>query len=176
MRVKVSGVKYVLSQMSKVDPESRKQLTKEIKTTAKPIVNKARGFIPSTSPLSGWESSNGVWGSRHFDSSVMKRGINFSTGSTKPNLRGFSYLAYFYNKSAAGAIYETAGRKTSGSQGKSANPKAGQQFIQALGAVGKGKLEGRAMFRAVHEDQGKVTGAIVKAYTDVIGKFNRGEL
>lgn len=176
MPVKLSGVKYVLSQMSKINPESRKALTKEVKNAAKPIVNRARGFIPSTSPLSGWESSNGAWGSRHFDSNIMKRGINFSTGSTKPNQRGFSYLAYFYNKSAAGAIYETAGRKTNGQRGKSANPNAGQQFIQALGAVGKGKMEGRAMFRAVHEDQGKITGAIIKAYTDVIGKFNRGEL
>ena len=176
MPIKLSGVKYVLSQMSKVNPESRKTLTKEVKKTAKPIVTKARGFVPSASPLSGWESSNGIWGSRRFDSVVMKRGIGFSTGSTKPNRNGFSYLAYFYNKSAAGAIYETAGRKTNGQQGKSANPRAGQQFIQALGAVGKGKMEGRAMYSAVNEDQGRITGAIIKAYTEVIGKFNRGEL
>lgn len=177
MPVKLSGVKYVLSQLNKVNPESRKELNKEVKAAAKPIVVKARGFVPATSPLSGWErTSETGWGKRAFDSNIMKRGIGFSTGSTKPNYRGFSYLAYFYNKSAAGAIYETAGRKTAGQKGKSPNPHAGEQFIQALGAVGKGRMEGRAMFRAVNEDQGKVTAAVIKAYTNVIGKFNRGEL
>lgn len=176
MPVKLSGVKYVLSQMNKVNPESRKALNKEVRATAKPIVARAKGFIPSSAPLSGWESTSGAWGSRHYDYGVMKRGIGFSTGSTKPNRNGYSYLAYFYNASAAGAIYETAGRKTSGQQGKSTNPKAGQQFIGAMGSVGKGKDQGRAIFKAVNEDQGRITGAIIKAYTDVIGKFNRGEL
>lgn len=175
MPVKLSGVKYVLSQLSKVEPESRKALNKEVRDAAKPIVKKAQGFIPTSSPLSGWDNQSGAWGSRHFDFPAMKKGIGFSTGSTKA-YKGFSYLAYFYNASAAGAIYETAGRKTSGQQGKSRNPNAGQQFIQALGAIGKGSLAGRAMFRAVDEDQGKVRDSIVKAYTNVIARFNRGEL
>lgn len=176
MPVKLSGVKYVLSQLSKVEPESRKALNAEVRAAAKPIVKKAQGFIPASSPLSGWTNTGGRWGSRHFDAPVMRRGIGFSTGSTKPTWKGFSYLAYFYNKSAAGAIYETAGRKTSGGQGKSHNPRAGQQFIMALGAVGKGSLAGRAMYRAVNEDQGKVRDSIVRAYTNVIARFNRGEL
>jgi hypothetical protein len=175
MPVKLSGVRYVLSQLNKVEPESKKALNKEVRDAAKPIVTKARGYVPTSSPLSGWESKSGIWGTKSFESPIVKRGIGFTTGSTKPNMSGFSYLAYFYNKSAAGAIYETAGRKTSGSQGKSANPNAGQQFIQALGAVGKGQMAGRAMFRAVNEDEGKVTASIVKSYTEVIGKFNRGE-
>jgi hypothetical protein len=174
---KLSGVKYVLSQLSKVTPEARKNITKEVRSAAKPIVNKARGFVPSQSPLSGWErvSDNG-WGKKSFDPVIIKRGIGFSTGSTKPNRKGFSYLAYFYNKTAAGAIYETAGRKTSGQQGKSSNPKAGQQFVSALGAVGHGEMAGRAMFRAYNEDNGKVRDAIIKTYADVIAKFNKGAL
>jgi hypothetical protein len=173
---KLSGVKYVLSQLNKVTPEARKNITKEVRAAAKPVVTKARGFVPSQSPLSGWESKSGQWGNRSFDSALIKRGIGFSAGSTKPNRKGFSYLAYFYNKTAAGAIYETAGRKTGGQQGKSANPKAGQQFIAALGAVGHGQMAGRAMFRAYNEDNGKVRDAIIKTYTDVIAKFNRGAL
>ena len=86
----------------------------------------------------------------------MKRGIGYSTTPTKPNKRGFRSLATIFNKSAAGAIYETAGRKNP--QGmppaqrvkkyrngqfiqewqldktvnKSANPNAGRQFIDSL--------------------------------------------
>jgi hypothetical protein len=98
-----------------------------------------------------------MWEYRAFDSSDVKRGIGFSATPSKPNKRGFRSLATIYNKSAAGAIYETAGRK-SGSDGqppaqrvkkyrqggflmewqtdktvnKSANPNAGKQFIAAL--------------------------------------------
>lgn len=185
--VKLSGVKYVLSQLNKVSPEARKNITKEVNKAAKPIVSKARGFVPSSAPVSGWESTSGEWGNRAWNTSTIKRGIGFSTGATKPNRSGYSYLAYFYNKTAAGAIYETAGRKNPNGQpwdprskskqySHSANPKAGQQFIKSMGNVGSGKNSGRAMFKAVNQDNGKVRDAIVKTYADVVAKFNRGAL
>lgn len=184
---KLSGVKYVLSQLSKVNPEARKGVNKEVRAAAKPIVRNARGFIPTESPLSGWKSTTGKWGSRHFDAPAMKKGIGFSTKSSRPNRSGFSYVAYFYNRSAAGAIYETAGRKNPNGQpwdpsssrkrySHSPNKNAGRQFIQALGAVGKGQMAGRAMYRAWNEDNGKVRDAIIHAYTHVISRFNRGAL
>jgi hypothetical protein len=113
--------------------------------------------------------------------------LGFSTGATKPNRNGFSYLAYFYNRSAAGAIYETAGRKNPGGQpwdpssgsnkySRSRNPNAGKQFIDSLGAVGQGQLQGRLMRRAWNQDNGQVKDAIVKSYAAVVSKFNRGAL
>lgn len=185
--VKLEGVKYVLSQLNKVTPESRKEVMANVRVAAKPLVRDARGYVPSKSPLSGWLNKSGDWGNRAFDSSAMKRGIGFSTASTRPNRRGFSYVAYFYNKTAAGAIYETAGRKHPNGQpwdprttrkrySHSANPKAGQQFIQALGSVGQGQMAGRAMFRAWNNDNGKIKDAIIRSYTQVIAKFNRGIL
>ncbi len=185
--VKLSGVKYVLSQLNKVNPEARKNITKEVSRAAKPIVSRARGFVPSSAPLSGWESTSGEWGNRSWNSGAIKKGIGFSTSATKPNRNGYSYLAYFYNKTAAGAIYETAGRvsgqpqpwdpkSTSKKYSHSANPKAGQQFLNAMGRVGTGKKAGRAMFKAVEQDQGKVRDAIIKTYADVVSKFNKGAL
>jgi hypothetical protein len=185
--VKLSGVKYVLSQLNKVSPEARKNISKEVKKAAKPIVSKARGFVPSSSPLSGWESTSGEWGDKGFNSSKIKSGLGFSTAATKPNRNGYSYLAYFYNKTPAGAIYELAGTKnptgrpwqkgsTSKKYSHSANPKAGQQFINALGAVGTGKGAGRLMAKAISQDQGRIRDAIVKTYADVVSKFNKGAL
>lgn len=187
--VKLSGTKYVLSQLRKVQPEVAKALNKNVKSAARPLVNKARGFVPSTSPLSGWENQTGIWGEnkRGFNASLMKKGIGFSTAATKPNRSGFSYVAYFYNKSAAGAIYETAGRKNPQGQqwqknGKSkdyshsANPNAGKQFISSMGSVGTGKKSGRALFKAWNADQGRVKDAIVKSYAEMISKFNKGAL
>ncbi len=142
-------------------PELAKQTQKEIAGHLRVVVNRARGFVPSESPLSGWANAVGIWENRVFDTGNIKKGIGFSTAPTRPNKRGFRSLATIYNKSAAGAIFETAGRKnpnglppaqkttgwTGGAFGKgtigkvwqtgkevnkSANPNAGKQFINAL--------------------------------------------
>lgn len=137
-------------------PDLAKETQKEIAGHLRKVVNQARGFVPAQSPLSGWGNQTGIWEYRAFNAGLMKRGIGYSTTPTKPNKRGFRSLATIFNKSAAGAIYETAGRKNP--QGmppaqrvkkyrggvfiqewqldktvnKSANPNAGRQFIDAL--------------------------------------------
>lgn len=137
-------------------PDLAKETQKEIAGHLRKVVNQARGFVPAQSPLSGWGNQTGIWEYRAFNAGIMKRGIGYSTTPTKPNKRGFRSLATIFNKSAAGAIYETAGRKNP--QGmppaqrvkkyrngqfiqewqldktvnKSANPNAGKQFINAL--------------------------------------------
>jgi hypothetical protein len=141
-------------------PDLAKETQKEIAGILKPISSKAKGFIPSSAPLSGWaKSNNGAWGNRVWSSSEAKRGIGYKTTPSKVNRSGFRSLASIYNASASGSIYETAGRlnpqgrpqaalakvvapghanfgKTirSGSKGESLsnNPNAGQQFIDAM--------------------------------------------
>jgi hypothetical protein len=137
-------------------PELAKETQKEIAGHLRKVVNQARGFVPSDSPLSGWGNAVGIWEYRAFDAGIIKRGLGYSTKPTKPNKRGFRSLATIFNKSAAGAIYETAGRKnpqglppaqrvkkyrngkfitewqTDRTVNKSANPNAGRQFIGAL--------------------------------------------
>jgi hypothetical protein len=93
---------------------------------------------------------------------VAKRGIKYKTTPSKPNRSGFRSLASIANASAAGAIYETAGRKhpngreqapmatvyrgsgagkqiRSGNknQSRSNNPEAGSLFIQAMNQYGE---------------------------------------
>ena len=71
---------------------------------------------------------------------------------------------------------------------QSPNPKAGKQFIDSMGLLytvprikgQKGraskKQNGRLIFRAWGQDQGKVLGSVVAAYGEVIKQFNGGEL
>ena len=35
-------------------PDLEKQLRKDLTAAMKPVVNKARGFVPAESPMSGW--------------------------------------------------------------------------------------------------------------------------
>lgn len=166
MPVEVKGALAARKALKQFSPELLKESNKELAALLRQVTSVAKGFVPSVSPLSGWANEVGKWESRAFDVSSIKRGITYSTSPSKPNKRGFRTLAAIYNKSAAGAIYETAGRKnpsgqqaarrvtgwTGGAHGKgsigqvwetgreingSANPNAGRQFIDAINATGK---------------------------------------
>lgn len=208
MPAEVTGALELRKALKMLSPELAKESQKEISGLLRSITNKAKGFVPSEAPLSGWASSQGIWGSgaRRYDASEIKRGITYSAAPSKPNKRGFRSLATIYNKSAAGAIYETAGRKNPMGQppakrtiayrggqvvpawesGKgintSANPNAGKQFIDSMGVMykaqrqqGQGgrvsrKMNGRLIFRAWGEDNGKVNAKVIKAIEKSVDK------
>jgi hypothetical protein len=211
MPTEVKGAVELRKALRQFTPDLAKETQKELGAILKPITTRAKGFIPSTAPLSGWANSNqkGAWSKRVWSSSEAKRGIGYKTTPSKPNRSGFRSLVRIQNASVSGAIYETAGRKnpqgrpqakmrevviptmrkdvgageqrymtsTGKGYGKSNNPNAGQQFIDAMGgqitnayvrkegAAGRSsqKMKGRAIFRAFAEDQGKATAAVIKA-------------
>jgi hypothetical protein len=156
MPVELDNAVALRKAMRQYTPDLAKETQKEIALNLRKVVSRARGFVPSSSPISGWANPVGEWEYRAFNQGVMKRGLGYSATPTKPNKRGFRSLATIFNKSAPGAIYETAGRKnpqglpptqpvkkyrngqfiTERAGGKefnkSANPYAGRQFIDAL--------------------------------------------
>lgn len=158
MPVEVKGVVAARKALKQVSPELLKESNQELAKLLRQVTSVAKGFVPGVSPLSGWANPVGKWETRAFDASTIKRGITYSTSPSKPNKRGFRTLAAVYNKSAEGAIYETAGRKNPNGQaparrvknvlgqrvwesGKgisgSANPNAGRQFIDAINQTGQ---------------------------------------
>jgi len=211
MPASVKGAVELRKALKQFSPDLAKETQKEIGAILKPITAKARGFIPSQTPLSGWANSNqkGAWERLTWSSSQAKRGIGYKTTPSKPNRSGFRSLARIVNASPSGSIYETAGRlnpqgrqqakmrevripssnpaigehrymtSTGKDFGKSNNPNAGRQFIDALNDTGKivnayqraegqagratRKMKGRAIFRAWADDQGKATAAVIKA-------------
>ena len=156
MPVELQGAVALRKALRQYAPDLAKETQKEISGHLRKVIGRARGFVPSDAPLSGWGNDVGDWAYRAFDSRTVKKGLGYKATPGKPNKRGFRSLAKIFNSSAAGAIYETAGRKTPGglppSQmvkkyrngrfimereggrdvNKSANPNAGKQFIAAL--------------------------------------------
>jgi hypothetical protein len=169
MPTSVQGASKLRKALKQFTPDLAKETTKEIGSFLKPVVKNARGFIPANDQVpSGWLVGNqkGKWERVAFDSAVAKRGIGYKTTPSKPNRSGFRALVSILNKSAAGAIYETAGRK-SGIDGRF-TPRLGGQL------TGNGqKMQGRAMFRAYAQDQGKAKGAVLKAIFNSADKFNK---
>jgi hypothetical protein len=166
MPTEVKGAIALRKALKDFAPDLAKETQKELGNLLKPITNKARGFIPSSAPLSGWgKSSSTIWGTdRIWSTGKARRGIGYKTTPSRPNKQGFRALARIVNASAAGAIYETAGRLNpngreqapmakvvresqanygkmirSGTknQSKSNNPNAGNMFIEAMNQYGQ---------------------------------------
>lgn len=135
----------------------------------KPIVRQARGFLPSDSQvLSNWSGSAGRAEGKfpQYNQATARRGISYKTSPSKPNRKGFRSLATIFNKSAAGAIYETAGRKNGDST-----------FVRNLDnkyparLSGQDKMRGRVIYRAWEQDHGKTTAAVMKAIERAAATF-----
>ena len=199
MPVDVKGVKETIKALRKFDPELLKEMNSEIKSVMVPLRDKARGYAPSPVPgnLYGWNENtvgkkitakNSAFRTFNtegrlrlfplYDYETVKKGIYYSQAPSKRNRNGWRALYFVANRSAAGAIYETAGRKNPGGDpnSKSNNPGAGANFISRMGPLyGNNQAErGRMIFRAWKEDEGKAQEAVVNAITKTIEAFNQG--
>ena len=200
MATQLKGASELRTALRKFEPDLAVEMQTEVAALLKPIVKKARGFIPSDFTPSHWrgDTKTGKW--PIYNATLMRRGIGYKTTPSKPNRRGFSYAASIANKTASGAIFETAGRKNPGGMQKapkgtprtnknfshSNNPLAGSQFISALdnasplkqgnvrnqGSGRRGRyMVGRLIYRAWAEDGGKTYAAVTKAIEGAADKF-----
>lgn len=182
-KVEIRGNVDLRKALRNFTPDLEKQLKKELKAALMPVVKKARGFVPSQSPMSGWEARS-FSEARFpvFNYNTIVKNIVLETSPSKRDSRGFTSMARIINKSAAGSIYETArrpqvwvGAKASGTSkgvSRSVNPNAGAKFIENLGDVTSSlKGQGRFIFRAWAESRGVAEGAANKAIDTAIREF-----
>jgi len=169
MPASVKGGVELRRALRKFSPDLAKALPKEIGAALKPITRSAKGYLPDDGQvLSRWltrDNSQARFPS--YNARIVKQGIGYKTTPSKPNRKGFRSLARVFNKTAAGAIYETMGRKTPSSRFvQNQNDKFGQNM------KGKGKMEGRALYRAYEENNGKARVAVLQAITSAANKLN----
>jgi hypothetical protein len=169
MPASVKGAVALRKSLRSFTPDLAKALPKEVAAALKPITKSAKGYLPdNASVLSGWlarENSQARFPS--YDAKIAKAGISYKTTPSKPNRRGFRSLARVFNKSAAGAIYETMGRKTPSS--RFVQNQTGKYASQMKGTD---KMEGRALFRAYEENNGKARDAVLKAIRSAADQLN----
>ena len=116
MPAEVVGVKDVLAGLSFIDQDMRQRIRVAIDPLMRNVASKAKGFAPNNSEvLSGWsKQSNPEINYRPFpkyDAGTVKAGIGYNSGENQVFKNGFKVSNYVYNVSAAGRIYETAGRR-----------------------------------------------------------------
>jgi hypothetical protein len=151
-------------------PDLAKETQKEIKVAITPISKAARGYVPDRGEvLSGWlprQMSEGTFPT--FNPSEVKSRIGFKTSPSKANSRGFRSLAQVFNKSRAGSIYERMGKVSPESRfvlnqdGKFRAP-----------LKGKGRMQGRVLYRAYDENNGKAREGVLKAIATAGKKLNQ---
>jgi hypothetical protein len=204
MATEVKGLIELKKALKDYAPNLAAQLDDQMALALGGIVKKSQSYVPNESPLSNWSyrkrSEKNAEGQRKFplyNSAKVVKGIQYSSTPRRANRRGFKAVYYIINKSAEGAIYETAGRKNPNGQpwvgrkgdpndhgvSHSNNPNAGAQFIQAFGQIYQGNIEsstkrgrymkGRLIFRAWAEDGGKANAAALTAIYNVNELFKK---
>lgn len=165
MPTELRGANHLRKALKQYAPDLAKETREEMIGFLKPLVKKARGFMPSNDAMpSGFVGTAEDGRFPKYDAALARRGVGYKLTPTKPNRQGWISTVSIHNKTAGGAIYETAGRK-SGITGN---------FTPRLQGTlaGRAKMSGRAMFKAYEQDQGKAKAGVMKALEKAGAKFN----
>ena len=191
MPVVIEGVVGLKKALNKLAPDIKKEMNNEVRAALKPIVADAKSKVPSQAPggLINWNNPGYERKSRtsrkrgfpSYDAKVIRKGLTYSLANSRFKNSGFVSLFTLLNKSAAGAIIETAGRLNPGGdpESQSNNPRAGARFIGAMNGVGAMKdysgrgrnSTGRLLYAAYFRNQGKAVNATLKAISNAERKF-----
>jgi hypothetical protein len=189
MPVEVKGLVETRAALKAFAPDLLKEMNKEIRTALKVVVKDAQDHVtPNVIGLHGWQDKGTVVVSRtkaktalapnlrafpKYNPTVIRKGLTFSLAASRRNSAGYVSFYRLLNKSAAGAIIETAGRKNFNGdpESQSNNPEAGAHFNRAIQgtyggfkSIGKRREDqGRLLYAAYFRDQGKVIDAVFKA-------------
>lgn len=166
----IYGLHETIAGLKQFDKEALKKFEKVINDELRKAKKDAQNLVDSYSvsinhtPLTGWKNTQaknphknvrGGAGWPAWDAAQVKKGISTSKAQRKVRKDYTTSAAALLNKDAAGAIFEIAGRKSSGSS------KQGQQFIKILNAkFGKAS---RIIYRIVDRDKAKIERKFVEA-------------
>jgi hypothetical protein len=173
--VKITGYTETVALLKNFDNEALKVMNKEIYQVMKTTQLDARSQVPGNVPsgLSSWgKSSGGAWGVREYRASGVRMGIKTKIDRQRVKGMWTSKTAFITQSDAAGAIYETAGRKNPQGQphhkvpkgqkrggavkgySNSNNPEAGywfnKQIAKQSGLIVRGK-QGRIVTKTVED-------------------------
>jgi len=182
-KIEVIGLGDTLKAMKVYSPNALKEYQREARDAAGIIVREGRQAIPTEPPMRNWRkvpprksrstprphsdprtNPRGGAGWPIWDSAAIKRGIRISLAKKRNRGESWGSLLRVENKTASGAIFEVAGRR---SRGKSLS---GRQFIRNLNAF---HTASRAIWRAYDQNQDTVTESVQQAIDKAIAQFQR---
>ena len=112
------GQKETLKALAEFDKKAVREFNKVINSELKAAKEEAQGLVTASPPLSGWNTqparnprTRGGAGWPQWDQSIIRAGISSTKAAGKVSKDYTTSAGSLKNKSAAGVIYEVAGRK-----------------------------------------------------------------
>lgn len=164
MPTELKGANELRRALKKFSPDLDKETREEMIGFLKPLVTKAKGFLPANADMPSGFVKHEVKTATFpmYDAAEARRGVGYKLTPTKPNFQGWSSTVSVHSKRAAAVIYDWAGRKSN------------SKFVKVLPGqmVGSGRMSGRALFKAYKEDEGKAKVGVIRALEKAADKFN----
>ena len=163
----LTGIKETLKALEKFDKDAVKEFNKVVNSELRMAKKEAQGFVESQPPLSGWNTqparnprTRGGAGWPAWDQSIIKAGITSTRAEGRVRRDYTTNVGALKNRSAAGVIYELAGRKN----------KQGTFIKNIEGKVGSAS---RLVWKAVDKHKPSIERNIEKALEVAKAKLRR---
>ena len=178
----LTGIKETVDALKEFDKSAVRRFNKVINTELANAERDAHGIARGISngktdtPMSGWRSydaanpqrsSRGGAGWPAWNTGTVIAGIRKTKAQGKVRRDYTTSAGALINKSAAGAIFEIAGRKSGGSSGRS----QGQQFMRTLSA--RFKPASRLIWRVVDKDRAKIEANVKQALDEAKAELQK---
>lgn len=154
MKVQVKGIRTTLNALKELDNDIYKDTLKGLRKSANTLRDESQGLVKDGQPLSGWKGWRGG-----YDANTIRGGIKVTTAKRRKRGTVVSNVMGVQNTTAAGVIWELAGRKSDGQPPRPGrNPRTGrtygngQSFVQKIRDV-SGKSASRLVWGAYDSPQ-----------------------
>jgi hypothetical protein len=160
----LTGIKETIDALKEFDKDAVKRFNKVINTELAGAQRDARNIITNEPPMSGWRKSDAAKGRVRggkgwpgWDAGEIKSKITKTKAQGKVRGDYTTSAGALLNKSAAGSIFEVAGKKTKAGFGGGSSA----QFLRTLGnRFGKAS---RVVWRVVDKDKDKIQANVARA-------------
>jgi hypothetical protein len=164
----LSGIKETLDALKEFDKDAVKRFNKVINTELAGAERDAKGLINEDPPMSGWRKADAAKGRTRggqgwpgWNAGEIKSKITKTKAQGKVRKGDYTTSAgALLNKSAAGAIFEVAGRQASGTKKMFAQTSSGQ-FLRTL--ENRFKKASRVVWRVVDKDKDRIQANVARA-------------
>jgi len=146
VKVQVKGIRTTLNALKELDNDIYKDTLKGLRKSANTLRDESQGLVKDGQPLSGWKGWRGG-----YDANTIRGGIKVTTAKRRKRGTVVSNVMGVQNTTAAGVIWELAGRKSDGQPPRPGrNPKTGRTYGNGQGFVQKiREVSGKSASRLV---------------------------
>lgn len=169
----LSGIQETLDALKAFDKDAVKRFNKVIndelkgaERDAKALISAVAGYNSNNSPMSGWrkadatrprKTTRGGAGWPGWDAGAIQAGIVKTKVQGKVRKNYTTSAGALLNKTAAGVIFEIAGKKTKPGSGRG----SGNQFLRTLG--NRFQAASRVVWRVVDKDRPRIEANVARA-------------